>query len=298
MPPSCFLRICLVVSSCLYGGLTPTLSAAQGASPVPLLAEPLRGLAEQILNQSNKIHCPPPECKILITNFVSPDGQTSKFGIQVADALSTCFSEQGKIFSTVDRSALQSFLQRQRLSARVQSEEPVGRWLARQLGGDAVIVGKIRPKRDGLELSISVLNATEEKRKPLTLKTTLDAETSSLDLSPTDGLEPLNPKDRASGGEDIFEAGVQGVSIPKCFYMPNPTYTEDARASKFSGIVMLEALIGANGEVSSRRVLKGAPYGLNESAIETLSTWKCQPAQLDGKPVSVIVTFEVSFRLY
>jgi hypothetical protein len=230
MVPSCFLRISLVVSSCLYGGLIPALSAAQDASPVPSLSEPLRGLAEQVVNQSNKIHCPPPECRILITNFVSLDGQTSKFGIQVADVLSACLSEQGKAFSTVDRSALQSFLQRQRLSARVQSEEPVGRWLAKQLGGDAVIVGKIKPERDGVELSISLLNATEKKRKPLTLKTKLIAETASLDLSPTDGLEPLNSNDKTSDGETIFRPGVQGVSLPKCFYMPNPAYTEDARA--------------------------------------------------------------------
>jgi len=298
MNTRCFLRISFIVLACLYGGLMPFASVAQEASPLTSLAEPLKGFAQEILNQSHKIHCSFPGCRILVTNFVLPDGQTSKFGIQMADALAASLSVRGKSLGIVDRLEFLNFLQRQRLSSHVQSEEPVGRWLAKQLGGNAVLVGKIKPERNGVELSATLLNAIDKSEKPVALKTKLVADTSRLDLSPTDGLDPLNPMDGASNGEKVYHAGVQGVSLPKCFYMPNPSYTDEARAAKFSGIIVLEAFIGADGGVKTKRIVKGSPYGLNEKALGTLNTWKCQPAELDGKPVPVIVPFEVNFRLY
>jgi TonB family protein len=38
--------------------------------------------------------------------------------------------------------------------------------------------------------------------------------------------------------------------------------------------------------------------GLDEKAIEAVSTWRFQPATHNGQPVAVEVNVEVSFRLY
>jgi len=80
--------------------------------------------------------------------------------------------------------------------------------------------------------------------------------------------------------------------------MPNPQYTEDSRAAKFSGIVTSEAALGSDGALRAIRIVKGAPFGLNDEVVKTLSTWKCRPAQLNGQPVATVVPLEVNFRLY
>ena len=80
--------------------------------------------------------------------------------------------------------------------------------------------------------------------------------------------------------------------------MPNPFYTDDARAAHYSGTILVDGYVGTNREVRVLRIVKGAPYGLNDHARETLSTWQCDPAQLNGKPVAAIVSGEVTFRLY
>jgi outer membrane biosynthesis protein TonB len=38
--------------------------------------------------------------------------------------------------------------------------------------------------------------------------------------------------------------------------------------------------------------------GLDEKAIGAVSTWRFQPATLNGKPVAVEINVQVSFRLY
>jgi protein TonB len=62
-------------------------------------------------------------------------------------------------------------------------------------------------------------------------------------------------------------------------------------------VVILEAVIDAEGAVRRVRVLKGLPAGLSESAVETVKQWKFKPATLEGQPVAVIFNLTVSFSL-
>jgi hypothetical protein len=46
-------------------------------------------------------------------------------------------------------------------------------------------------------------------------------------------------------------------------------------------------------------VLQGIGYGLDQSAINTITTeWRFEPGTKDGQPVDVQVNMEVSFRRY
>jgi TonB family protein len=38
--------------------------------------------------------------------------------------------------------------------------------------------------------------------------------------------------------------------------------------------------------------------GLDEKALEAVKNWRFDPAMKDGKPVSVAISVEVTFRLY
>jgi len=40
-----------------------------------------------------------------------------------------------------------------------------------------------------------------------------------------------------------FARGVNGVGVPKCYYQPDPPYSEEARKAKYQGIVVVEAII-------------------------------------------------------
>jgi hypothetical protein len=235
----------------------------------------------------------------MIMNFILPDGNTSRYSMQLADQLSSEIAKQEKSVRVIDRTLLQNLLQRDRIPARLQSSEPVARWLAKELNATVVLVGTTkRVGKNVVQLSARFLSVKDENRIGHSAEVNLAVDDEVADLQPTDGLPTPSLIPAVTNGEDIHRVGVNGVSSPSCFYMPNPPMTEESLKAKFAGVVLVEGIVEMDGTVKVNRLVAGAPYGLNETAIRTMSTWKCKPANFNGKPVSTIVTFEVNFRAY
>lgn len=87
------------------------------------------------------------------------------------------------------------------------------------------------------------------------------------------------------------------VTRPEVISQTKPTYTEVARKARLQGTVILEAVIDEEGDVASTRVLKGLPMGLDQAAVDAVSTWKFKPATFEGKPVKVYYVLTVNFQL-
>ena len=106
-------------------------------------------------------------------------------------------------------------------------------------------------------------------------------------------------QDNAGSGTTPYIVGSRGVKPPVPSFQPLPSYTDEARAARIEGIVMIKAVVNKDGYVTNPVVLSGLGYGLDESAIETILTkWRFNPGTLDGTPVDVQANIEVSFRLY
>jgi TonB family protein len=87
------------------------------------------------------------------------------------------------------------------------------------------------------------------------------------------------------------------VQKPEKLNAPQPQYTEIARKARIQGVVILQAIIDTEGNVTNVTVLKGLPMGLSEAAEEAVKRWKFRPATLNGKPVSVYFNLTVNFQL-
>ena len=88
-----------------------------------------------------------------------------------------------------------------------------------------------------------------------------------------------------------------GVTAPRLLYKSEPAYTEEARAAKFQGTVLLYIEVGTDGLAHNISVKKGIGMGLDEKAIEAVMNWKFQPGVQDGQPVPIAATIEINFRL-
>jgi protein TonB len=73
-------------------------------------------------------------------------------------------------------------------------------------------------------------------------------------------------------------------------------YPPEALAAKVSGVVILEALIAADGRVSDAKVLRSVPL-LDQAAVDAVRQWAYTPTLLNGVPVPVIMTVTVTFSL-
>lgn len=75
-----------------------------------------------------------------------------------------------------------------------------------------------------------------------------------------------------------------------------PIYPQIAQAARVQGMVILEATIGADGQVLNARVLRSVPL-LDQAALDAVGQWRFTPTLLNGVPVPVVMTVTVQFTL-
>jgi TonB family protein len=115
---------------------------------------------------------------------------------------------------------------------------------------------------------------------------------------PANKKVPQVGNDQLLNGQAIERVGSNGVRAPQVIYNPDPDYSDEARAARFQGTVVLTAVVGPKGNVDKLWVLRPLGLGLDEQAAAKIATWKFKPASKDGNPVAVEVQVEVSFNLY
>ena len=127
---------------------------------------------------------------------------------------------------------------------------------------------------------------------------TIGPETGPLDMNTLKkALEWSLGRDGPADGAFVYTIG-SGVTMPQILQQTTPSYTDDAIDAKVEGIVILQAVIRKNGRVDSFKVLSGLGYGLEEKAIQEISSrWRFRPGTLHGRPVDVMATIEVQFNL-
>jgi TonB family protein len=75
-----------------------------------------------------------------------------------------------------------------------------------------------------------------------------------------------------------------------------PVYPSLAKTNRLNGDVLLDALVDEAGKVTDVSVVSG-PTLLRGAAMEAVRSWKYEPAQLDGRPVSMHLTVTVKFHI-
>ncbi len=117
-------------------------------------------------------------------------------------------------------------------------------------------------------------------------------------IGPGDGAGLGDGKDYGTGG-DIPCAGCNGFGTPTCIFCPRVDYTDEAVKAKYEGVIVLLAVITADGRAVDIHVSKGLGLGLDEKAVEQVRNWRFKPALgPDGKPTAVRIPIEVVFHLY
>jgi TonB family protein len=111
--------------------------------------------------------------------------------------------------------------------------------------------------------------------------------------------EPANePAQTPMLVDGAYTVGIGGIGFPKCIACPDPSYSDQARSAKVSGIVVLHLIVTAEGHASNIQVKRSLGYGLDEQAIEAVGNWRFEPAVgPEDKPVPVWTDIEVTFRI-
>lgn len=112
-----------------------------------------------------------------------------------------------------------------------------------------------------------------------------------------DGGQGTHPGTPDGSGRDILIPG-GNVREPVLVRRVEPVYPEAARKARLEGVVILEAIIAADGEIEEVHVVKSAGALLDASAQAAVERWRYRPATLNGRAVRVLLTVTISFRLH
>jgi protein TonB len=88
----------------------------------------------------------------------------------------------------------------------------------------------------------------------------------------------------------------QGVTGGRLIHKVEPIYPSEARLQRVEGAVMLDVLIGEDGNVHAVQVTNGQPL-LAKAAASAVKQWRYQPFELNGKPVSIHNQITIQFKL-
>jgi TonB family protein len=105
------------------------------------------------------------------------------------------------------------------------------------------------------------------------------------------------PGSGGNTGGGLYRIG-GGVSAPVPIFTPEAEFSDEARRAKYQGVCLISLIVNANGDPVNPRVVRPLGMGLDEKALEAVRKYKFKPAMKEGKPVPVMMSIEVNFRLY
>lgn len=110
----------------------------------------------------------------------------------------------------------------------------------------------------------------------------------------TGGMSPAPPPPKPATPARIKQGG--SVTAASIITQTKPTYPPLARQARIQGVVALHAIIDKEGRVSQLEVISGHPL-LVQSALDAVKQWRYKPTQLNGEPVEVDTTIQVTFTM-
>jgi TonB family protein len=93
-------------------------------------------------------------------------------------------------------------------------------------------------------------------------------------------------------------APLAGVTPPKLIFAGEPSYSEEARAKKISGTVIVHMLVDEQGAPTQVEVVRSLGHGLDEKALEAVLTYRFTPGMENGKAVPYPINTEVNFKIF
>jgi protein TonB len=112
-----------------------------------------------------------------------------------------------------------------------------------------------------------------------------DASRTNVPLPAAPVIQPLRPV--RVGGR---------VRPPRLLSKPSPVYPPLAKQTRVQGVVTIDAVIDAEGNVVEMRVVSGHPLLLS-AALDTVKRWKYEPTYLNDQPIAVQLIVAVTFQL-
>lgn len=263
------LRVCFTTSAMAVALAMPALAGGQAVStpPVPLVADDSEiGAYERDASPPAINTMPPRRIKEVVPIWPSPISERWRFRVHLV------LDPTGKVAE----------------SRIVQTL--VGDPAARPVGPHGDVAAALR-STPSARAGVAVLGAVRQwqferpSRAPMLIVTDVGVEEADVAAGTVTASSTRGPV--RIGGD---------IQPPRRLVNVPPDYPAEAIKARITGIVTIEAVISAHGDVSEARVISGVP-GLDDAALAAVRQWKYTPTVVDGQAVPVVMTVSVNFSL-
>ena len=265
--PALFLAITLLIAPCALAQ-QPDLSAAAKQTAAALQSAGLK--------------------RVVVLDFVGPDQKLTALGSKLADELSAALSQADSNLNIEDRSKLPDYMQKEAFSPELVTNVWGALALADSLKAEAAVFGTFSQEGDRVKLVFTATRLSDDKQ--------LSSAEASIPI--TDEAVKLMHSNVEDPDRSLPSMPEKGGHLPFCTFCPQALATQRSiRAGLTRERVFLLVVISREGRVEDIQVIKGLPYGLTASAIETVKGWRLHPAtSRNGKPFAIRHIIEVDFR--
>lgn len=182
---------------------------------------------------------------------------------------------------------------------------------AESRGADAVTVQNTQPSRDitnDMPIDLPLIEARPMVHGTEMLPGPIVSDQAAASLGRGDAATGGDGPGRSPGigngssprgfGDGAVPGG-PGVTTPVVIQQVKPQYTADAMRAKMQGSVWLECVVLPDGTVGDVRVTRSLDqrFGLDQEAIAAARRWRFKPGLMNGQPVPVLITIELTFTL-
>ena len=127
-------------------------------------------------------------------------------------------------------------------------------------------------------------------------RTILSAKVDKVEgLNPTDAALVPPPDAKTPSRDKVFISA--GVAVGFITTKQAPVYPQDAKDAGIAGTVVLQAVIGRDGNIHDLRIISTPWPSLAAASLSAVSHWQYKPYLLNGEPVEVETTINVIFTL-
>jgi TonB family protein len=103
--------------------------------------------------------------------------------------------------------------------------------------------------------------------------------------------------DRDSSAQLQVYAPGEGSTAPRLIERIVPEYSDAARLAHVQGTVVLEGVVGTDGTMTVKRVVRHLHPQLDRNAVAAVNRWRFEPLTTNGTPIPATLFVEVTFSL-
>jgi len=226
--------------------------------------------------------------KLYIPDFCDAASRPDDRGAFFAGVFSDLLAHKAHVFTVVSRADVHRFLVRSNSTDCDLQNPAILSSVSSEFGIDSVLSATLAADKNSYRLDFVLRDVSGKELSRIQHVEPRVAET-----------EALFPATAAASGWPFYFLMFDGVKVGRCLKCPNPPYPESLRKERISGVVALSGRVTTEGGLDQLRVVKQLQPDLDRLSLETLNTWRLEPAKgPDGTPVPVRTIFEVNFSIF